>query len=752
MMLSESCPPSLSQPFTSRQCSSVLLGPTLLLFMCSWLTSAASTAAEELEWVSFPAGTRFQLSADNNSVRIPVLASEKVDFAKVKLAVESIVFDSRADQAFLQTFVPKLTPGTAGSLPTMVIDVAGDRSTEPGSYVLTCLLTSGDSMTYPPKSVKIELIRPAAQLAPPSLVKVDYEVPGFERKGLLNLRETTKKSALTHLELRPISATNERNEPVDVRFQLKSPLNLGRGQAAEVDYEVIGTVPLGITNGQLEITADELPAPVPVNFQISYRRHWGFLIFAIGLGLAFGFGTRVVLQGIAATEEARLQAYPVARKAESLLREIEDPIFQRNLRAQLTALKSSLPSGTAANLQSLQQALATAIATETRDHNLRFAEATDQLASFKSVVDGQWFVDAALRQPLEQSRTRVQRLLKRLQATHNPEEAKQAGDELRHQLAAECNQHATTWRERARNELARFATIVGELPVEMKSSSQEQVKRLTAACNDIPVGTATPDAKAILEKLHIARRLLDDSVKDVVRQVEAIAESIQRELLDSRPRNADEVEKLATVAAEVQQQLAGENVPPEDILKHANHGLPVLLKAVDDALLAQIDAPSEEHEALQKLLRSGDYRTATQQVIDLLTAPVRPAEGTRHTVPAARAALRRVVFSAPVSSSLPPAPPIPPAVEFVPLPLIRIDTPPLDPEVVARNRLSWANYVRTGIFAVMITGVGYFLFGKTFIGTGQDFAAAFFWGFFTDIGMDQLQDLSAKFRTPPKAS
>ncbi len=66
------------------------------------------------------------------------------------------------------------------------------------------------------------------------------------------------------------------------------------------------------------------------------------------------------------------------------------------------------------------------------------------------------------------------------------------------------------------------------------------------------------------------------------------------------------------------------------------------------------------------------------------------------------------------------------------------------------TRLMKIKGVQTLAFALLISIGGMLIFSDSFVGTGTNLGVAFFWGFFTDIGVDELKTITGNIRNPAK--
>jgi len=305
--------------------------------------------------ITLPAG-------QDREVRVAVSLpdnSQSINVTEDPLVVE-VSFNNVRSSELQSQFTPKWEHGS-GSVPLGLKIGVANKISQPGKY---SLLLSVQPKSHPEaQKLPIELEQPSGDLDLPSKILVRRtkylpfcsEATSTEEMPL-NIRESTRKAGLSHLEF---SWRSETLVPgiVAVDFPPADNINRRCGSALpqnsesilpagcelrDVPYRLTGDFPLGVVNGNLRAIADQLTTPktVPVEIQTRLTRWW--LVVAVVPGLVLSFYLKFTLS-------KRIELNEVKAKAQELLDDIsrdlgnfQDAKFEGKLKDSVYQLNAVL--------------------------------------------------------------------------------------------------------------------------------------------------------------------------------------------------------------------------------------------------------------------------------------------------------------------------------------------------------------------------------------------------------------------------
>ena len=289
--------------------------------------------------------------------------------------------------------------------------------------------------------------------------------------------------------------------------------------------------------------------------------------------------------------------------------------------------------------------------------------------------------------------------------------------------------------------LARLREARLPLRKEDKLAVTTRLEQLHNALWQIPLDAAEPGLRPVLEGTHATRVLLRNTAPQLRSHILRVLQGV-RDVLAGSDVHLEKVEQAITAWAqapglveEALEWIAGQSASVEQVLK----------AATVEPLGANMS------DEVRALIEDRRYVELAAHVAQLNRASAAPGFPLPYGAPG---------YLPPPTAAVAARVPTVPVVTFTDVPgaalwraeglsrvveLFRGPAPaPVSGYALALGALLRAKLVRTLFVGSAIAVVGYLLFVEKFIGTPQDMAAVFVWGFTIDVSADALMDILGK--------
>jgi hypothetical protein len=716
------------------------------LFVACLLLWTVPASARDL--VELPAGQVYELKIDEDVERVWISLNSPQGGTLDGLAVGGTPVDvalgNRHESSLGGAFTATLKPPSKDQSPGIELALQMATLPEPGTYDVQLQLTQGQERQL----LKLQIIIPEAQLralTPPLIDRVIGVTGRSEISSTpLVLSETGKRSRVTGLAVQPITPGTLGDKTVTGHLSFspggEPPIIIPPGGTKTIAYALGGDFPIGTVKGSVELSSPQLKAPLAVSYEVRTRRTKAWIFLLLAAGLAVGFLTRNWLVYQVSLNEKRVELESLRLRLEGELRRIPDAQLHRELNATLDSLAQArdeevkeLSEKVVAADQRFSQARA--------DLEKRRAEEESKLATLKQLLEAAWSVPDEVGNLLRGAQEGLARSQKALQ-DHDVVTASQERDQLERGLGKDVVARLGSWQTSVEDLTQQLA----DAPLPLRKVDQpavtSQLEQIRGAVGQLPLDTVHPDLKAILEKTHQARSLLRGTA----------------------PRLRSHVRR---VLQGVRDALVGTTIP----LTGLDQALEGWALAHGDSIEQELSWIIGQSRGLDQTLKEATVKPLGDNPGDdekALIAERRYEELAALVAKRQAAAKRLPMGTVPFGNQVEPPPPVAarahaapaPAVTFTDLPGALPQLPTLMARVIhlfreqplsaregyarAFGALLRAKAARTLLAGIGILWVGYLLFEGTFIGTAQDLATVFIWGFTIDVSVDALVDVMSK--------
>lgn len=706
------------------------------------LLAAPGSARERVE---LPGGRVYEVRVDGDVETLWIALAPPeggtLDGLEVGRMPVDVAVGNLHDTALRRAIAAKLVPSGEGQGPGIELEVRLAALPQPGTYDVLLDLRQGAERQL----LKVQLLVPEAQLRVQATPLVE-RVVGLtgEAKSVVSpfvLSETSRRSRVTSLSVQPASPpmSGERVVVGHLEFQpgegSAGMVPLGGG--VSIPYAASGDFPLGTVRGSVELRSPQLAAPLSVPYEVRTRRtRWCILLLLAG-GLLMGYLTRTGLKYLVDLNEKRLQREALRLRIQGELASHPDALFQDSLKKALTLLDEAAEREV--------QTLADAVAEAERRRAQAEQKLEERHARAQATLD-------ELTQRLETSgslppgvQQRVLQALEELAALRalleggNVLEVTEREARLVTRLGGELVTELRQWSAWAGDAVERLREAPLPLRKGDQPAFQARLDQLQAAVGELPLDAARPEFAPLLEHTHKARVMFQNTATSLRMKVARTLKGVRAHLEGSGVALGD-LDQQAGAWSQTRTQSAEEEL--DWVLENARAAQRVL----DAATVEQL-GPNVTPEA-RVLIEERRYVELAALVARLKRLPVVGPGGT---------------FGGPIPHPPQGGPVAPvgvePPITFTDAPIAVVRTlsglarvirflhePSPASTAYARSLwgLLWAKAARTAIAAIGILVVGYLLFQEGFVGTPQEMATIFVWGFTIDVSVDALTDVLTK--------
>lgn len=506
------------------------------------------------------------------------------------------------------------------------------------------------------------------------------------------------------------------------------------------DFKLVGNFPLGTAKGKLSIKADQLAAPVQMDFEVRSRTTYGILVAALLSGLGLGWITRIYLKGRLDRTKEQQKTYVLIELIDAALSQTGDTGFTADLNAVRAAATDALNAKKADAIKTDTAAAQAQFLTLQAAISARRTGLEQSFADLRAVLQAQWKLPAALAGALNSASTALDTLtLTRPKGNFAAEEA--ALGRITASLLAAARGDV----QRCAQRVAETAFVRAELLPLLDVSAPVALDALFAP--GAKPDDIAPDAtfsqrlawlRAALNYVHVASswtldtlRALNSLLRMQVARWRALLDPATlpnrpnwKAWLSSATQLADALGEMAAKAGEVPMALAAD--------------AEALTEGLTQAIQAQFDPGDAAVSALLEQRRFADAIAAAAARLRRPTEAIDPSK-LKNLFPVAQsdavavapmAHAMNTFFFGQTADSTPTST------------AARVPSMPFDAAMIvalaaaSSRRLQSTEWWLSLTYVAIIVVGGYFLFKDKWVGTALDFAVAFFWAYASDIGSD----------------
>jgi hypothetical protein len=498
------------------------------------------------------------------------------------------------------------------------------------------------------------------------------------------------------------------------------------------DFRLDGDFPLGVTRGNVVVSADQLAAPMTFAFEVHTGLSKLYLIPVIILGLLLGLTTRRFLQSMVQINQKREAAVVLVSVIDKAIADRGDPKFRR---AALAAKEKALAAARSNNMATIDAETSAAQAdfnTAVNDFQTRDIDYQTHLKNLKSVTGAQWRAPASVKKKILDLQSDIAQLP--LSPDIDDAEAKlrqwtiDLGNSL---VGAERALRQNIGELTSPSQLASLTRIAGEqAATQFSQSANAASDAMNNAILAQEHGDSSPSLDLVaksLQAMHGCAVDLQDALTDLGSAIDSTVTGWANAMAGKVQKDPQAWNAALAAARGFGATLHTNADGAQDLPKGLGTLLQETLAAVANAIARQDSSNNAVAQAAQQgmfaaaiaqLAPAGATAPAVAEGENLVGEPLeafRPgrAPGIRRPRTAAEAVSYRIVPSSPV----------------VTFDMVK--------DAIDRN-LRFASWTQNVIYFALISAGGYVIFQERWIGFFSDFMTVFAWAYAIDITADAV--------------
>lgn len=551
----------------------------------------------------------------------------------------------------------------------------------PGTYDVHVRLAGEGFET---KLLTLQLVVPAAKLvASPAKLVLD-QIGGGIVNGSLNLRETSRLSGATLRAVQPSGpAVSDQRETAAFLKAKGSLPSIDAGCAADVAVTANGEFPLGTSTGTLLIDAAELAQPLEVAYEVRARRCLGVIFIVALAGLFVGQLLRFTLANIQTLGNARLQARELLKRLVDEDTRRHDAVFRAALADIAAKLADTAKKNSADGVTKATTEASTALDKALSDLKTAADAARAKAATLATLLGSGRAAPAQVAALVSAGRTSLN-----LAASMLADDDAHGADEM-------LTRAAETFRAGLPRAVRAWRLSVADALAAWKDAGMGDP---ATARQMVDAVTPTGDPAAVLKALSDAQAQLWNTMEGGLRLLKGLVARAS----DAAGSGNGDVAKAKAALDEAEKMLAADEGTPELIVR-----LATTARDVRKLLVQYVDPKLDPTASLDQL--------SVRLKAPSGAPPMSPPRAPDITAPDPTVGVQR------------------------PMNLPRVDAIP-DPA----PRITWARTLSVVISGVLIALIATATYAKTFVGTGTELVAIFFWAFALNVGADAVITAAAK--------
>jgi hypothetical protein len=354
------------------------------------LLTALPVAAATLSPLQAPP---YIMSTASDQTTLPVPLIVPPGTADVCLRLGAVSWKQNNDKVLSDHFDVNDKLSVKTGVPTLLINIKNVHSLRPGEYQLI-VVPCGKEDAFDP--LRLTLTRPAVKFETVAgKVTVDRWVAFFDR-------DVATRTVPATIELRPaVDNKGEHLRALTLRlenlvsgqkntgvWQTSSARDVAVGGHVDVALDA-GTLPVGVTDGQLALDSPDLDNRYVIPLQYRTRLHWSWIIWMVALGIVAGVINRVVFKHRQALATARAPALEALIAYRQQLDTIPDTGFADAIRVPLENLVNAVNKDDDAKINEVTTITKDAVAAAVQKLNEEISSASKAIVDLRNGYDVQ---------------------------------------------------------------------------------------------------------------------------------------------------------------------------------------------------------------------------------------------------------------------------------------------------------------------------------------------------------------------------
>jgi hypothetical protein len=682
-------------------------------------------------------GTAYEVALKNSMERldVPVELTKEAKDKKLVIQLLSVHMTGQVDNLVINSFNGITLFDTLGNT-YLRLPIHSTSALKTGIYNLLLRVKDSNDLITVLQKLTITLAVKPAVVPTPATVVINRTDPGpwfpYEViKAPLNFWETGGNALVKPAAVRQLRLVDAQGQPVPGKFWFKDSTEIPAGGDSLFDYELSGDFPIGKVTGTFQLVGPQLATPVPVTFEITTKRGWIWLIFAILVGLLVGYLFRTLLQNTINKNLAKLKIAELMRYISLVRIKWPDENFGNEtdeiIRRLNTALRETDPAKITTAVNNEETLLRTAVEKLIREQG----EAQTRLVELEDLIrPGTWSLPEVFEDLLNGARITLQSAMK-LNTTGNVSSAATMLSEIK--IALPTQLRATM--EQYRTDAMRAVTFL-KGSVYKEAVSWVLLDQVHAAAERLPIAEPNVTTEVLLKAVHDLNYTVSNFKSQLGTQMALTFQTLFGRFQSAGVKLADPdamnalLEEVHNITARLGQPARGN----WSLLKELPDVLKNLYRVLSSALFGQTAFTSEdpEIEARNKVLRTaigdnlgnGNYLVAGEKTIEFLQLNPTSVK----TLSTSPMNLDRILF-------IPTASITDKTAMFTTNPPIQVPSYPDTLYQQVYRKLKVARFWEFVLSSIFITFIGYLIHSPTFVGTLDQMSSIFFWAFTLDISL-----------------
>jgi hypothetical protein len=686
-------------------------------------------------------------------LRVPLAPLQGVAQSRLRAALIGASVAGRGERAIFETFSVRLrkrgqTKGHGRRDLGLVIRIAAHPALDPGLYRVRTAVIDPQRQIRQRLTFTVKVRRPMLRQPEPIVIKRTVNPWPFDSSSepvAVPLRELSGRSWLSGITVSQTKPASSGDDQASGTLKLENSPQLQPRGAAVAQVAATGSFPLGTSKGEIEIDGRQLPAPVSVAYEVHSNAGKLWLVLLLAGSIALGWLTRVGLTRLIRRGEAQAQGHLLHEQMSNALHAHPDRAFREAVRQAVADLEVALDDRNPARVRAAVKAGHEKLDAELKRLKERGDAVAKRLSALATLIGRSWAVPPSVEAELSAIRSEIVIATTRLDA-HHVDAAESATSEIETRLATRIATPAREWRDKVSPLVEALRTQSPNAPGSADQSVRTAAGAANTALANAAITASDASAKDLLTAVHaaktavgallpIAQTAADATVVHVVQALGAAG--VHPAALEPLQSHREAV-SLTFEAA--QRQDSSSFAPVVSMLATLGEQLRDQIR--DNA---RQDA---DHEAMDTALERGDFVAAAVAATTPAATQVLPFRAFLADMGNLVVAKRTGLAESASAKGQPPQP-----VSLIRGLGIRVDRlSPLQELELTRRAVESARQLRSMLLGIAVLIVGYLFFADSWVGTTDDVAKVFLWGFTAQLTGDfVVAQLTARKPTTPAA-
>jgi hypothetical protein len=303
--------------------------------------------------------------------------------------------------------------------------------------------------------ITLQIIVPAAKLQAPSKITierivgfgtVDAEPPSFP------IRETGRIASIEKLAFDP-PQLHAGTEPVtgQVSFAIAPSVKIDvpADRPATATIALAGDFPLGVSSGDLRLSAPELVDAITIPVEITSRLSKYHLFVAIVFGIIMSWWLKVFTHNLIERNTARAAAVRLLKRVRDDMLKFPDDPFQQTIAPAFQALETARQGSDVKVIDDARTALETKYREALQDLDRRRIDLAQRFAAFNELINLKWSLPATIQALLDTAKHALANAIA-LHKNGNIAKASTDFDDARGTLVTDLREQGAKWQRELR--------------------------------------------------------------------------------------------------------------------------------------------------------------------------------------------------------------------------------------------------------------------------------------------------------------